>query len=277
MQENRIVEVAIDRVAGLRAERAIAFLHGILGRGRNLRALATRFVEARPRWEAWLVDLRGHGQSPKATPGPSVEAVARDILHLTKRAELPLRAIVGHSFGGKVALEAARIGAPTPLEHVVTIDSLPGSRKSLRGGDSALAVIGAIESLPRSFRSKMDFVRSLIATGQPRAIAEWLAGSVEKENSHVRFMLHLDEIRALILDYLARDLWPVVENPPGAVAIHLIIADESPSYSADDREVALRIAASNPQVTADILSGGHWLHVDNPDGLLRKLLGYIRE
>jgi len=65
------VRLAFDRVDGARPESAIAFMHGILGRGINLRTIAKRFVEARPGWTAWLVDLRGHGRSPKGTPKPS--------------------------------------------------------------------------------------------------------------------------------------------------------------------------------------------------------------
>src|SRR5258708_5245972 len=95
------IDLVFDRVDGAQPNRAIAFLHGILGRGINLRMIARQFVEARPRWAAWLIDLRGHGRSPKSTPAPSLEAAARDVVSLAARAELPLRAIVGHSFGGK--------------------------------------------------------------------------------------------------------------------------------------------------------------------------------
>src|SRR5579862_164898 len=116
------IDLAFDRVDGAHPRQAIAFLHGILGRGINLRMIARRFVEARPDWTAWLVDLRGHGQSPKSTPEPSIEAAARDVVALAARAELPLRAIAGHSFGGKVALEVARLNAGQSLAHVVTID-----------------------------------------------------------------------------------------------------------------------------------------------------------
>src|SRR5438067_11845085 len=97
------VHLAFDRLDGSRPERAIAFLHGILGRGINLRTIARRFVEARPGWTAWLVDLRGHGRSPKGAPNPSLETAARDVLNLAAQADLPLAALVGHSFGGKVA------------------------------------------------------------------------------------------------------------------------------------------------------------------------------
>src|SRR5262245_66166429 len=97
------VDLAFDRIAGARADRTIAFLHGILGRGNNLRTIARRFVEARPEWTALLVDLRGHGDSPKGNPTPSLEAAARDVAKLAGRAKEPVRALGGHSFGGKVA------------------------------------------------------------------------------------------------------------------------------------------------------------------------------
>jgi pimeloyl-ACP methyl ester carboxylesterase len=269
------VDLAFDRLDGGNPRQAIAFLHGILGRAINLRMIARRFIEARPDWTAWLADLRGHGRSPKSAPAPSLEAAAQDVVSLAGRADFPLRVIVGHSFGGKVALEAARFGVLKSLEHVVVIDSAPGSRAPIRGGDSALDVIDVLDSLPRRFESKSDFIRAVVAAGLTRTLAEWMAGSLEKKNNHAQLSLDLAEIRALILDYFKRDLWPVVEHPPAGVNVHLIIAEGSTSYSPADRDRALRIAAASSQVTADILPGSHWLHVDNPDGVLGKLLEYI--
>ena len=269
------MDLAFERVDGAQPECAIAFLHGILGRGLNLRTIARRFVEACPNWSAWLVDLRGHGQSPKGTPGPSIEAAARDVLDLSRRTEIPVAAILGHSFGGKVALEAARRGNNKSLDHVFTIDSVPGAREPLRGSDSPLAVIDTIESLPPTFPSKTDFIKALISAGQTRALAEWLAGSVEKVSDHARFGLDLDEIRELILDYFARDLWPVVEHPREGLKVHLLIAADSDSYSKADRDHALAVARANTQVTVDILPGGHWLHIDNADGVLARLVDYV--
>ncbi len=269
------MDLAFDRVDGAQPERVIAFLHGILGRGLNLRTIARRFVEARPNWSAWLLDLRGHGRSPKGSAGPSLEAVARDVVELAQRADLPFGAILGHSFGGKIALEVARLRGLASLEHLISIDSVPGSRQPLRDGDSALAVLDIIESFPPTFSSKTDFIHAVIAAGQTRTVAEWLASSLEKHGARIRFALNLDEMRALLLDYFDRDLWPVVEQPPGALRVHLLIAAHSDSYSAADREHALAIAKSNPQITADILPGGHWLHADNPDGVLTKVVKYL--
>jgi len=264
-----------EQIDGPRPERAVGFLHGILGRGLNMRTLARSFIEARPTSSAWLMDLRGHGRSPKGLPDPTLEATAEDVIDVAKHEALPMSAVVGHSFGGKVALEVARLGELRALEHVVVIDSVPGLRPPIVGGDSALGVIDTIESLPRAFASKLDFVRAVVTAGQPRAIADWLAGSVERHGDEVRFGLDLEEIRALLRDYFSRDLWPVVEHPPAGMHVHLMIADHSTSYSAADRERALKIAALNPQVTVDILPGGHWLHVDNPDGVLQTILKYV--
>lgn len=91
----------------------------------------------------------------------------------------------------------------------------------------------------------------------------------------MRFALDLEEVRALILDYFARDMWPVVESPPGETRIHLVIGERSDSYSEADRQRAMQIAAISDRVTVDVLPAGHWLHVDDPDGVLKTLLKRI--
>ena len=71
------VELSFETIRGPKsAERRIVFLHGIMGSGANLRTIARRFVSARPEFEAWLVDLRGHGSSPKGTRDSSLQAAA---------------------------------------------------------------------------------------------------------------------------------------------------------------------------------------------------------
>jgi pimeloyl-ACP methyl ester carboxylesterase len=161
------------------------------------------------------------------------------------------------------------------LAHAVVIDSYPGRRDPLSEGDSALAVIEAIESLPPSFESRSAFIEALVAAGKTRELAQWLAGSLERENDHVRFALDLNEIRTLILDYGERDLWPVVEHPPGNTRVHLVVGDRSNAYMPADIDRAARIAKSNERVTLDVLPAGHWVHIDNPEGLMEKLLDHV--
>lgn len=260
-----VVDLHSERIEGARSERVVLFLHGILGSGQNLRTIAKRFVEARPDASAWLVDLRGHGRSPKRTPGPSIDACAEDLVRLARGANVT--AVAGHSFGGKVALALTEKLA---LTDVVTIDSMPGTREPLREGDAALAVLQTIGSFAPVFSTKAAFIRS-VSEKHGRAIAQWLALSTEEVEGGVRFALDHDEIEALLLDYFARDLWPLVEQPAHGAAVHLVIGERSSSYAPADRARAAAVAARQPGVSVDVLPADHWVHVDDPEGLLRVL------
>src|SRR4051812_33412858 len=106
--------------AGEAPSRLLLFLHGILGSGPNWRTFAKQIVAARPDWGAVLVDLRLHGESQDGfAPPHTLAAAAADLEELIATLEqtdeaAPLvvrprvRGVLGHSFGGKVALELAR-------------------------------------------------------------------------------------------------------------------------------------------------------------------------
>jgi esterase len=281
---SQIVELSYEHVGeSATAERRVLFLHGALGSGANLRSIARRFVAARPEFDAWLVDLRGHGDSPKGTPDGDLAAMADDVKELCVWS-LPVAAIVGHSLGGKVALEILRRGfgpilsrdqkSLVPLEHVVTLDSNPGSREPLRDGDSALAVIEMLRQMPPRFASRNDFIAEIVRRGKSAGLAQWLAMSTVAAEDGVRFALDLDELRQLLESYFAEDLWPVIENT-AQVGVHLVIAEKSSSYSSADRQKALAIAARNPRVSVDFLATDHWVHSEDPAGVLRLLLSRI--
>ncbi|MFW6331186.1 MAG: alpha/beta fold hydrolase, partial [Gemmatimonadota bacterium] len=83
----------------------LAVLHGIYGAGRNWASVARALVGARPGWGAVLVDLREHGESVGFEPPHTLESTAADLDGLEAG---PVEAVLGHSFGGKIALLRAR-------------------------------------------------------------------------------------------------------------------------------------------------------------------------
>jgi pimeloyl-ACP methyl ester carboxylesterase len=85
----------------------VVFAHGGLGRGSAWLAVADLLCD---RWTCHLLDQRAHGASDWGG-GPDVGVAAADLLHAV-RALGPVRAVVGHSYGALVALEAARLAAP---------------------------------------------------------------------------------------------------------------------------------------------------------------------
>lgn len=241
------------------------FLHGILGSRGNLRTVARAFVQGRPGWGAVLADLRMHGDSGGFAPPHTVEAAANDLR--TIEVDGPIAAVIGHSFGGKVALAYAQ-SAQRDLEEVWVLDSNPGARPAARGSEATLAVLSTLEELPKQWPSREAFVGRIVRGGYSELLAGWLAMNLERDGEGFVVRLDLDAVRALLDDYFARDLWDVFENPPGAVETHLVIGERSTVLDADDRERAHAAAERSSRVHVHALDAAHWLHVEAADALI---------
>lgn len=237
----------------------LLFLHGILGSGSNWRTIARRLVAARPEWGAVLVDLRMHGRSQGAPPPHTVDAAARDLVELAAALALPIAGVVGHSFGGKVALA---LRGKLPLAEIWVLDATPGARAEPREDpDSAHHVIDALRELPGPFADRAAFGAALTGRGFSRALADWLAMNLEPSGGAYRLRLDLDAVGELLDDYHRRDLWAALESGPGA--LHLVVAARSRALDEEDR----RRAASLP-IRVHTIEAGHWLHMEAPDPLL---------
>lgn len=271
--------LAFDRVVapGATPERHVLFLHGIFGRRSNWRSFAKRFVAERPSWAAVLADLRAHGDSQGAAPPHTVERAAADLDALALDA--PVHAVVGHSFGGKVALQYLR-RHPGNLDRVLIVDSNPGPRPTRRGSESTVAAVDTLARIGAagSLATREEVVRAIEASGQDRATAQFLATNFDRTaDGRYELAIDLDAIRALLDDYFALDLWDLVESPPGRAAIDLVAGGRSSVLDASDLDRVRRAAAVHPARVAlhVVPDAGHWIHVDAPDALLTITLGAL--
>lgn len=259
--------LAHDRVTAPGAEpgRWLFLLHGIYGMGRNWGSIARRVVASRPDWGAVLVDLREHGGSKGFEPPHTLVAAARDVHELTRSLGVRADAILGHSFGGKVALEYLR-QHPDRLRQLWVIDSTPAPREP---GGSAWAMLRILRSLPDVFASRSDVVAALERSGVATPIASWMATNLAHRPDGYRWRFDLDAMEELLRDFFATDLWDVVDDPPGRTEIHVVKASESSILTPDSLE-RIRNAAPG-RVFLHEVQGGHWLNADNPDAVVALL------
>jgi pimeloyl-ACP methyl ester carboxylesterase len=248
--------------------RAMLVLHGILGSGANFRTFARRLAIACPDWAFVLVDLRMHAQSQDAPPPHSIDAAADDLVRLGSSLAAsapPIAGVMGHSFGGKVALAYTR-RAPRELEQTWVLDASPGTRRD-RAATSE-QVVRMLRAVPQPLPSRERFLEIVAEHGHPRAIAEWLAMNVRRADDGFRLRLDLDAIEALLDDYFAVDLWPVIERAENTRSLSVVVAGRSDAFDAADRARLAAIAAREPRVHPHVIEGaGHWVHVDAPDAL----------
>ncbi len=254
---------------GVPSGRTILVLHGILGSGNNLRSVAQALLTQDPAAQAVLVDLRMHGRSQGFTPPHTVRACAEDLLDLEVTLPSPPTEVIGHSFGGKVAL--AYLRERPALKRVALLDSSPFARSDRHGSEQTMAVIDMLDGLPARFETRTDFVEHVQGLGFSRIIADWLAMNLERTDAGFRFRLDLRAIRDLIDDYFAHDLWPVLAST--SARVDLVIGGRSEVWREPDIALARTLAAADPtRVRMHVLpEAGHWVHVEDPQGLVRAL------
>lgn len=258
---------AIVTAQDAKPSRYMFVLHGIFGSGGNFRTFIRRLADACPDWGFVLVDLRGHGQSLGAPPPHSVESAAQDLVHLGDHLGVNIRGILGHSFGGKVALAYAAL-RPDQLDEVWILDSTPSVRADGMKTVGAAHVLDTLDALPATFPSRDFFFDHMTASGMNRPEIEWLAMNVRRDGDAFRFRLDLPTIRALLEDYFARDLWFVVEQPSTIRRLGFIIGGRSITLSGADRDRLSKLTTTNPKLQVHTLpNADHWVHVDDPDGL----------
>ncbi len=241
-------------------------LHGIYGAGRNWGQVVRRVVRRREDWGALLVDLRQHGDSQGFAPPHTIAAAARDVSDLVRASGLKAGAVLGHSFGGKVALRYAQ-ERPPDLKQVWVVDSVPESRAP---EGSAWEMLAALRRVPGAYESRQAAIEALSRQGIAVPVAQWMVTNLEWRDGRYHWRIDFDDMEALLRSFFDTDLWSVVEDPPPAVELHFVRATRS--MVMEQSVARIRAAGERTRVTVHDVEGGHWLNADNPDALVDLLV-----
>ena len=258
-----------DPASGQKPPTAV-LVHGILGSRRNLFSFGKRLVQEFPTWQFLLVDLRCHGQTATMAPRPgsnTVESAAADVISLLNMLKLYPAMLLGHSFGGKVVMEMVLLSGrvlPRPVQ-VWVLDTIPGDawRES---GDHPRDTIEFVRTLHAPFDTRKQLVDALVGAGFSAAGSQWMATNLKPlPDGRLGWTFDLAGIAQMYASYEQTSLWYMLENQPKGLAVDFVRAERSAFvWTGEDVE---RIDATGAHVHV-LRDAGHWVHIDNPDGLL---------
>ncbi|CAN1134052.1 hypothetical protein LINPERHAP2_LOCUS8030 [Linum perenne] len=306
-------------------------LHGLLGSGRNWRSfsrtlasflsdsspssgnqsLSLRFESAillpfncvdgrRVEWRMVVVDLRNHGKSAEIEgldPPHDMFNAAKDLANLVKAQGWDWPDVVmGHSMGGKVAMQFAESCARGDygdsvvlpkqeseiyLRHIIylseqlwVLDSVPGEVSTENSDGEVENVLKTLQSLPSSIPSRSWLVNHMVELGFSKSLSEWIATNIKKSGELETWAFNLDGVVQMFDSYRDTSYWSLLEHPPKGMEIGLVVAENSDRWEPEVINQLEILAAKKKDQSEGSFSlhvlprSGHWVHVDNPKGLL---------
>ncbi|KAL4458862.1 hypothetical protein ABPG75_013727 [Micractinium tetrahymenae] len=280
----------------------VVVLHGLLGTGRNLRSAVTdlcRQAAARSGlpWRALLLDLRNHGKSAALNlhPPHTLAAAARDVIHLFQQAAggAAPAVLVGHSMGGKTSLEVVRqltlphappLGQP---KQVWVLDARPNAVHTVdKPTKEVLDVLAAVKSIPLPLASRQALYQQLQQQGFSPALQQWLGGNLSQEGrGRYTWTFNLEGAESMFQDYMKEDYAALLQKPPPGVTLNILRALRSDRWDHDTMAAVRQAVAATAQPAAvrgqtrywELADAGHWVHADNPKGLVAVMLPSLLE
>jgi pimeloyl-ACP methyl ester carboxylesterase len=240
---------------------ALVILHGLLGCRDNWHPVAKALSRD---FSVYALDQRNHGHSFHS-PRFDYPAMARDLLRFMDAHELAAAAVLGHSMGGKTAIQFAALH-PQRVNRLVIVD--------ITHQASRPAYTAAIEAL---LRLELETARSL------READERLAPEIPDEGLR-RFLmknlsragdgrLHWKVNLGAIHRHHAAICGPVAV--PAVARPCLFVRGGSSGYIRDADWPEIRRAFPLAELVT-VPRAGHWVHVDAKEAFLQAVSSFLK-
>lgn len=229
----------------------LVILHGFLGMSDNWKTLGKKYSELG--YEVHLVDQRNHGRSPHSDDF-SYELLSADLLEYCQTHQLDKIDLLGHSMGGKTAMQFACIH-PKKINHLIIADISPKYYAPHHQDilDSLLALdFTEIKSRKEAELELSNYIKDV-------GTKMFLLKNIYRKNT-TQFGLRIN------LDILSKKVIeigkPLEENGifEGKT---LFVKGEKSNYILETELDILKKHFPNYQL-ATVKNAGHWLHAENP-------------
>lgn len=236
----------------------LILLHGLFGSLENLGGISRRLQDE---WQIHALDQRNHGSSPH-TGTMNYPAMAADVVAYMDAQGLDKASILGHSMGGKVAMQIA-LQAPERVGKLIIADISPVGYKPKHD-----AILESLKSLNlKGVRSRKDADQQMAELVDSLATRQFLLKNLERvpEEEQVgdglmfRWRLNLPVIDACYENLAGA---PEGEGPFTGPVLFVKGADSAYIQEKHRPEIQRLF----PSAELRIIQGtGHWLHAEKAD------------
>ncbi|TFV67892.1 UNVERIFIED_ORG: alpha/beta fold hydrolase [Bacillus sp. AZ43] len=256
----------------------VVFVHGLFGQGKNWTTIAKGLADGH---RVTLVDLPNHGHSPWTDRVDYLDMAELLAAELESFGE-PVT-LVGHSMGGKVAMQLA-LRRPELLRALVVVDIAP-VEYPLQGGRTDdpdeeaspfAAFIAAMRAMDLdTLTSRQDADAALAEAVPSRMVRSFLLQSLVREglgdDGGWRWRLNLE-----LLERDLGELRGFPDPPPGATfdGPVLWIAGANSTYVLDEDRPHMDALFPATRLVR-IKNAGHWVHSEQPEVFLETLRRFL--
>jgi esterase len=244
-------------------DQTILILHGLFGSKRNWQSIARQLGE---QFQVFTLDLRNHGES-EHTDAMSYQDMADDVFKFILDYGLREVSIVGHSLGGKVAMQMA-LQHPEIIKRLVVIDIAP-----VQYQHDFNNLIDSLNAVPLDqISSRQEADKHLQASVQPESLRQFLLQNLHKLEAGFAWRVNLKAIQSCIEDLMD---FPVDQRNQQYHNRILFLKGEKSDYIKHqyEREI-FRIFPGALFITVE--GAGHWLHTENPDFVVCEIMKFIK-
>lgn len=238
-------------------------LHGLFGQCDNWNTLAKQFAEKD--FEVYSVDQRNHGLSPHSDVW-NYNAMSADILELINDNQLQNVILLGHSMGGKVAMQFA-IDHPQLLDKLIVVDI--GLKYYPMHHQHVLEGLQAVDFNKVKSRKEVEEILSefISDAGTKQFLLKNLYWTTETELAW-RFNLKV------IVEQIENVGEALTTNTVCTVPT-LFIRGEKSNYILDEDLNSIQDIFPHFEL-ATIAGAGHWVHAEKPKEFFDCVMKFIK-
>ena len=239
----------------------VIILHGLFGFSDNWQTIAKGLADQH------LVitpDLRNHGRSPHVS-GHTYPEMAEDMKTFMEAHWIFSTALVGHSMGGKVAMQLA-LSHPDLVERLVVVDIAPG-----RAADNHSSIFDALQGMDLSKMKTRQEAEAYLSERIPdMGTRQFLLKNITREDDgSFTWKMNLPVLRQHFDDILA----PVEGTEPFDKPVLFVRGSRSDYIKDADFPLIKSLFPQAEIVTVE--GAGHWVHADKPAELLAILKNFL--